>query len=77
MAAVHYYFVVIDLFQSTLAFSEDLSCGSLPCYCYRYLFAVVFGSGDQGIMFLTTELPLFCIYSDTQCNLNGSTLLAG
>lgn len=81
LTAVHYNFVVIDLFQSTLAFSEELSCGSLPCYCCRYILLLFSESGHQDITGFNHRiafiLPLFCIYSDTRCNINGSTLLAG
>lgn len=49
LTAVHYNFVVIDLFQSTLAFSEELSCGSVPCYCYRYILLLFSESGHQDI----------------------------
>lgn len=77
LTALHYDFVVIDLFQSTLAFSEELSCGSVLVIAIGTFYCCFQKVGIKISRVLTTELPLFCIYSDTRCNINGSTLLAG
>jgi len=74
---VHYHFIVIGVFQRTwlsLKICRGILYLVIAIGTFYYCFQ---RGGDPDTMFLSTESPLFRVYSDIQCNINGSTLLAG